>query len=77
MGDDGGVQAEGRGQHRGAEHDALGAGQNGRHPAGREGGLAIGMFPGLEMVGDEDGIEAGLFGLHGKAQQIVGCELLR
>jgi hypothetical protein len=38
--------------------------------------VAVGVFPGLEMVADEDRFESGLFRLDGKFQQGIGCELL-
>ena len=75
MGNNRRVKPEGGGQHRGANGDALGARQGGGHPGRRERGMAVGVFPGLKMVADEDRFKAGLFRFDGEAQQGVWREL--
>ena len=77
LGDDGGMVAEGGGEHRGAHDDALGARAECPEPGEREDGVAVDVLPGLEMVADEDGIETALLGHDREIQQLAWRELFR
>ena len=75
--DDRGVIAEGGRQHAGAYDDALRAGTECAEPRQHGRRMPVGMFPGLEMVADENGIKTIALGLDREVQQRLGGELLR
>lgn len=39
--------------------------------------MSVGVAPSLEMIADEDRVEAALFSQDRKAQELVGAELFR
>ncbi len=74
--DDRGMIAEGRGQDAGADLRPPRAGAERAEPDERGGRVAIGMLPRLEVVADEDQVEADLLGEAGEIEQLARAELL-
>lgn len=74
--DDRGVVAEGGGEHGGAERHAGGALERHAEPRDRVGAVAALVPRRLQVVADEEGVEAGLLGQLREAQEIGGAELL-
>ena len=76
LGDDRGVVAEGGGDDAGADDGARGALAQSAHPGERKRRVAAGVAPGLEVVADQDRIEAHRFGVDREIEQLAGRELL-
>ena len=75
--DDGRVVAEGRRQHRRAEHQPLGALPHRGHPGQRERSVSALVPPRLEVVADRRAVHAVLFGSDGQLDEFARRELLR
>src|SRR5208282_808741 len=75
LGDDRRVVAEGGGEDGGAHDDAAGGGAERAEPGQRGGGVAVGVLPRLEVVADEDGVEADFFREDGEVEQLPRAEL--
>ena len=77
LSDDGGVVAEGRGQHRRAEDEPLGALADRGHPGQRPRRMPALVAPRLEVVTDRRAVHAVLFGRHGQFDEFARGELFR
>jgi hypothetical protein len=60
--DDRRVHPYGRAGHRGAHFELVGHGRDASQDGPHEGALALGVDPGMEVIGDRGEIEADLFG---------------
>lgn len=74
--DDPRVVPEGGGQHRGAQQDPRRSCADGAEPRQRGGGMSALVHPRLEVVGDEDRVEADLLGEYREIREAGGIELL-
>jgi hypothetical protein len=68
--------AEGRGQDAGADLGAVRPGAKRAEPDERRRRVSVGVLPRLEMVADEDRVEADLLGEAREIEQLTRTELL-
>src|SRR5205814_10301783 len=76
LGHDRGVIAKGRGEDAGADHSPSRACPKRAEPDERRRRVPVGMLPRLEMVADEDRVEADLLGEAREIEQLLRGELL-
>ena len=75
--DDRGMIAERRRQHAGAHQHARRRRAERAEPGERGRRVAAGVLPGLEMVADEDGVEAELLRQHGEIEELARARIAR